>query len=331
VACGIKKMKFKSLFLALILLPSLANAETFYNENYHFKIDYQSKWIVIEPTKNDQQVIVPIITLLNKDDPSFPTNIHILTETVQNFTLSSYYDVNFLQIKEYFGPLGLGVQEQGNTTINENPAYFIQYGWTAQSDNNSTIQLVAKQYILQKDDTFYVITYTQPQESSKVSLSQFEEIISTFQFLDKDAATDIVTSSDQPKKGGCLIATAAYGSEFAPQVQQLREVRDNVLYSTYSGSAFMTGFDSIYYAFSPTVADWERENSFFKKAVKIVITPLISTLSILNYVDIDSEAEMISYGFGIILLNTGMYFGVPAFFILNLKYYMTLRNVNSKH
>ena len=322
-------MKFKSLFLVLILLPSLVHAESFYNKNYHFKIDYPSKWIVIEPTKNDQQVIVPIVTLLNKDDPSFPTNIHILTETVQNFTLSSYYDVNFLQIKEYFGPLGLEVQEQGNTTINDNPAFFIQYGWTTQSYNNATLQLVAKQYLLQKDDTFYVITYTQPQESSKVSLSQFEEIISTWQFLDKD--TNNVTSSDQPKKGGCLIATAAYGSEFAPQVQQLREVRDNVLYSTYSGSAFMTGFDSVYYTFSPTVADWEKENSFFKEAVKIAITPLVSTLSILNYIDIHSEAEMLAYGFGIILLNTAIYFGVPAFFILNLKHHIDLRNVNSKH
>ena len=41
---------------------------------------------------------------------------------------------------------------------------------------------------------------------------------------------------DQSNGGGCLIATAAYGSEMAPQVQLLREIRDNQLMNTSSGS-----------------------------------------------------------------------------------------------
>ena len=90
--------------------------------------------------------------------------------------------------------------------------------------------------------------------------------------------------------GGCLIATATFGSELAPQVQQLREIRDNALLQTKSGSAFISGFNQFYYSFSPTVADWERENPLFKETVKLAITPLISSLSLLNYVNIDSEA-----------------------------------------
>jgi hypothetical protein len=35
---------------------------------------------------------------------------------------------------------------------------------------------------------------------------------------------------------------------------------------------------------------------------------LLATLSILNYVNIDSEAEMLGYGIGVITLNIGMYF-----------------------
>ena len=119
--------------------------------------------------------------------------------------------------------------------------------------------------------------------------------------------------------GGCLIATATYGSELAPQVQQLRELRDNTLLLTESGTSFMTGFNEFYYSFSPVIADLERESPVFKELVKITITPMLSSLSILNYVDIDSESEMLGYGMGIIILNVGMYFGLPIFGIIGLN------------
>src|SRR3989338_8489477 len=82
--------------------------------------------------------------------------------------------------------------------------------------------------------------------------------------------------------GGCLIATAAYGSEMAPQVQFLIEIRDNKVMSTATGASFITGFNQLYYSFSPTIADLERENPAFKEMVKIGITPMISSLSIMS-------------------------------------------------
>ena len=119
--------------------------------------------------------------------------------------------------------------------------------------------------------------------------------------------------------GGCLIATAAFGSEMAPQVQFLREIRDGTVLQTQSGSAFMTGFNQFYYSFSPAIADYERDNIVFKEAVKIAITPMLTSLAILNYVDIDSEEEMLGYGIGIILLNIGMYFVAPAVVIFKIR------------
>ena len=119
--------------------------------------------------------------------------------------------------------------------------------------------------------------------------------------------------------GGCLIATAAFGSEMAPQVQFLREIRDNTVMSTQSGTAFMTGFNQFYYSFSPYVADYERENPVFKEAVKVTLTPLLTSLTLLNYVDVDTEEEMLGYGIGIILLNIGMYFVAPAAAIIVIK------------
>ncbi len=132
-----------------------------------------------------------------------------------------------------------------------------------------------------------------------------------------DAYAQSITPSDG-ENGGCLIATATFGSELAPQVQQLRELRDNTILKTSSGMAFMTTFNQFYYSFSPAVADLERENPVFKQVVKLTITPMLSSLSLLNHVDIDSEQEMLGYGISIIILNIGMYAGIPAFGILKL-------------
>jgi len=119
--------------------------------------------------------------------------------------------------------------------------------------------------------------------------------------------------------GGCLIATAAFGSELAPQVQFLREIRDNTVLNTHSGTSFMTGFNQFYYSFSPTIADWERENPVFKEIVKVTITPLLMSLSLLNHVEIDSEEKMLGYGISLILLNIGMYVGIPTIAVLKLR------------
>ena len=75
-----------------------------------------------------------------------------------------------------------------------------------------------------------------------------------------ESITKEVVATQESKGGGCLIATATYGSELAPQVQLLREIRDNNLLNTESGSAFMETFNDIYYSFSPTIADYERES-----------------------------------------------------------------------
>ena len=105
----------------------------------------------------------------------------------------------------------------------------------------------------------------------------------------------------------------------ALQVQFLREIRDGKIMATESGTTFMTGFNQFYYSFSPAVADYERENPIFKEAVKVTLTPLLTSLAILNYVDIDTEQEMLGYGIGVILLNIGMYFVSPAILVMSVK------------
>jgi len=118
--------------------------------------------------------------------------------------------------------------------------------------------------------------------------------------------------------GGCGVTCAIYGSALSPIVQELRETRDNTVMATQSGSSFMNTFLALYYTFSPTIADWERSSPEFKEAVKVGITPMLLSLSLLNHVNIDSEEEMLGYGIGVILLNVGMYIVAPAIVVTRI-------------
>ena len=127
----------------------------------------------------------------------------------------------------------------------------------------------------------------------------------------------VVSNQESEDGGGCLIATATYGSEMSTEVQQLRELRDNQLLNTASGTQFMGAFNDIYYSFSPIIADYERENPLFKEVVKIAITPMISSLSLME--NANSESEVLGLGLSVIALNIGMYLGVPAIVVVGIR------------
>ena len=141
--------------------------------------------------------------------------------------------------------------------------------------------------------------------------------VSTFSKNVSTESAKETTSVKSGNGGGCLIATATYGSELAPQVQQLRELRDNQLLQTESGTVFMGTFNDIYYSFSPIIADYERENPYFKEAVKLAITPMLSTLAIME--NAESESEVLGLGLSVIALNLGMYLGLPAIIVIGIK------------
>ena len=119
-------------------------------------------------------------------------------------------------------------------------------------------------------------------------------------------------AADDDDGGGCLIATAAHGTELAPQVQRLREVRDNTLLTTESGRAFMSAFGPAYYAFSPQVADLEREHPALRQAAATLAAPMLHALSIVGAAEPGSEHGVAAYGALAIALVAGMYVGAPA-------------------
>lgn len=102
-----------------------------------------------------------------------------------------------------------------------------------------------------------------------------------------DAEEQAVTVRDS----ACLIATAAFGSELAPQVQYLRGFRDDRIMSTAAGQSFMGAFNAVYYSFSPHVADYEREQPWLQGIVRIAIYPLLGILTVSERAYSASEGE----------------------------------------
>lgn len=133
------------------------------------------------------------------------------------------------------------------------------------------------------------ITHTRPVAVTPTTTSALTTTSST--------ATTATTSKD-----GCLIATAAYESELSPEVQFLRSFRDAKILNTYAGKEFMGVFNTFYYSFSPTVADWIRSSEAFKAVSKALLCPLISSLRVAaqTYESLAFNLEIAAIGAGLV-------------------------------
>lgn len=75
--------------------------------------------------------------------------------------------------------------------------------------------------------------------------------------------------------GGCFIATAAYGSDMAPEVARLRAFRDRYLLGNAAGRAFVRA----YYAWSPPLADYIRPRENLRRIVRAGLWPVVWTIA----------------------------------------------------
>ncbi|HJJ24645.1 MAG TPA: peptidylprolyl isomerase [Nitrosopumilus sp.] len=185
--------------------------------------------------------------------------------------------------------------------------------------DDKTLKIKFIDVIILSEEKSYTFAYNNLLDNFDNEITKFNKSLDSFKILSRDDTIMKISTEtlDEEKGGGCLIATATYGSELAPQVQLLREIRDNNLLNTESGTVFMKTFNEFYYSFSPIIADYERENPYFKEAVKIAITPMISTLSLME--NANSESEVLGIGISVIALNLAMYIGVPAIVIIGIK------------
>jgi peptidyl-prolyl cis-trans isomerase B (cyclophilin B) len=303
--------------------PTLPQPYT--SERHGIKFLIPPGWNVQEPPKTHENSpdIVVLGPLTNR---TFPDSLTVTIGNTEGKTFEQLKTekINSLQPRIDDGSLDLkftganDVQGRDTYSIYAQGLFIKNSGDTFAPEE--TIDILFAEVLIYSTPKHYTFSTSSDDISGfDKQVQNLERAVHSFEIL-SDAPFEWENSIDLPKEGGgCLIATAAYGSEMAPQVQFLRELRDNTVLQTQVGANFMTEFNQFYYSFSPAVADYERENPMFKEAVKITLTPLLTSLAILNYVDIDTEQEMLGYGIGVILLNIGMYFVAPAAVIIAIK------------
>jgi hypothetical protein len=113
----------------------------------------------------------------------------------------------------------------------------------------------------------------------------------------------------------CLIATATYGSALTPEVQLLRNFRDNSLMNAKAGSSFMIAFNSLYYGFSPAVASFLQERWVERTVMEAALYPLIGILWLTSaaFNELGSYPEIAALASGLLAssLIGAVYIGLP--------------------
>ena len=302
-------------------ISTIRDISRYSNAEYGFSFMPQAGWMLQAGVGLDNSVLMAIGL---ENDGIIPS---IIFEALES---------NDATLKEYFEPRLEGYHEldDGVTFDILSEEYITTYaGYIGLEivavqtlDPPKTVKF--KQVMIEGINFHYVISYANHPDYFDEGLASYDKILDSFLITsyvesDTNPENEVIVLDDvsfnETEKGGCLIATATFGTEMAPQVQFLREIRDNIVLQTESGTSFMTAFNQFYYSFSPTIADYERENPVFKEGVKLALTPLLASLTLLQFADIDSESEMLGYGIGVILLNVGIYFAIPAAFIMKIR------------
>ena len=264
-------------------------------------------WLLQQPQTPDENT--PTIVAVGPKTGTINPQIYLFIKENDQTTFDELISEKIKTINEQSS---ITLISQKKYTINGNQAFetFTENYYEIQG---KAVNVAFKEILIYTPEKIYTLGYGNESVNFESQFSLFEETINSFRILTQETPTE----PPQDNGGGCLIATATYGSEMATQVQQLREIRDNQLLNTKSGKSFVNSFNDVYYSFSPIVADYERENPVFREAVKLAITPMISTLSIMSYAE--SDSEVVSLGVGVILLNLGMYLGVPVAVVVGFK------------
>jgi len=199
---------------------------------------------------------------------------------------------------ELFAQTGIQSYSSGPLSVNADNDYYIVFINKSQYDASVTFN-AAGTYGASASGTTTLEVATASSTTSTTSTT----------------STYFTTSTGGLLGGRCLIATATYGSELSPEVQFLRDFRDNQILETAAGSAFMIAFNAWYYSFSPSIADQISTNAAERTIMKGVLYPLIGILKFSSFTFSAASAlpELAALFSGLVAssLIGAFYLGIP--------------------
>ena len=147
--------------------------------------------------------------------------------------------------------------------------------WTT-STTTSTATVTSSGYV-----TLSGTTTTRDSTITRTATSVSTEIVivtlETRSFTTSTTTTSVQSFKplSPPLNLNCVIATAAYASDQAPEVVYMRHVRDNLIGSTSTGRVLVEAFNGFYYSWSPWLAEAISASALLRAVFRVLLLPLI--------------------------------------------------------
>ncbi|AFU58359.1 MAG: hypothetical protein QXX64_00180 [Nitrososphaera sp.] len=185
--------------IVLFLLPLLSSGDTgityrgyvsenniYNNSLYKLSIAYPPGWKVLEDVgiKNSEigsafgtDRLSFVVVFAGPVQDNFATNINIETNYMQGMSLEEFAQNTEKSLASTFSKNNFTVLDKGHTEINGRDAYFITA--TLEMEQPIKNELV----ILERDNYAYIITYNAMATTFDDHIQEFEDSLSTFEFL----------------------------------------------------------------------------------------------------------------------------------------------------
>ena len=255
--------------------------QVFESDTLGVKFTVPQGWLLQEPPKTS--VTTPDVVATGPQTGTLPAAITLVIMNTGGLTLDQLVDEKLTQLQPLIEDGSIQLESQSTLTINGRDTQNMFFEGFFSSPTGIDFNVAFMEIMIYTPEKLYTFGLVNDDPTAFADqINTIRETVDSFEVIpilqpevvaDQMDSENIYTEKDMSKEefmvmaeenqeqydkeqgGGCLIATAAYGSEMAPQVQFLRELRDNTVLQTQAGTSFMTGFNQFYYSFSPAVAD----------------------------------------------------------------------------
>jgi peptidyl-prolyl cis-trans isomerase B (cyclophilin B) len=224
-------------------LITTSGFQRFENKALDIEFNAPEGWLLQQPEKTNENS-PDVVAVGPRVGPINP----VISLTISNGigkTLDDLIEEKAKLLEDAIKAGNLEIISQEKSTINNKQAYITNAKGIFQSGEES-YNVQFKEIIISTPKNYYIFSYSNGIDEFNDQLSKFDDSVNSFKIISepiKEIKSATASVETEEKGGGCLIATATYGSEMTPQVQFLREIRDNKVMSTESGVSFMTGFN----------------------------------------------------------------------------------------